>query len=557
METGDFDAILSDVLVIGGGGAGLTAAIRAKEAGADVTIASKSRVGYGNNTYISKAVIAAAIGKPDSHDHPEAHLRDAFMGGRFINDQRVLEVVTREAVSQIAFLEKCGVDFRKRRGELMVNHTPGHSFPRHVRSENQIGSEYTLALRKYAQRIGVRFAENVFVTRLFTCQDRFAGAAGITQEGKFIPFSAGCALLATGGFAQIYLKTNNAAGITGDGQALAFELGVPLKDVEFVQFYPTALGDLGARMLLYEALVFRAGAVLKNSAGDDIIVKHGLTDPLILTRDRLARAVMKEILDGLDVKGGLIMDLTRAQETELMPLRHLLPANWSPEQREFIVSPTTHFCMGGIVIDENGQTAVPGLFAAGEVCAGAHGANRLGGNALAEVFAMGSVVGRNAAIYAKEVRPPEFPEKEIRLERARIESMRSGRGPIPKNMRHALKDLMWYKAGILRKGKELEQALGQIEEFKSMVPGLRVQNIRELMKALEFKNMLTVAEMVCRAALLRKESRGAHYRMDYPDEDNENWIKNILIRKEDSGMHLEVVPVSFPLIAPEGEMNLE
>jgi fumarate reductase (CoM/CoB) subunit A len=550
MALRDIDIVSCNVLVIGGGGSGLRAAIEAREMGVDVIVVSKSRVGYGNNTFISKGTFAAATGWWDSRDKPEVHIRDAVIGGRFVNDQKLLAAVAREAGAQISFLEKRGVSFLKREGKIRVTHTPGHSYPRHVRGEHQTGRDFTLPLREYATKIGVRFAERILITRLFTCKDRIAAAAGIGHDGRFVAFLANCGILTTGGFAQVYLHTNNAAGMTGDGQVLAFELGIPLKDMEFVQFYPTALGNLGSRVLLYEGFVFGAGAVLKNSRGDDIIAKHGLGDSMIMTRDRLTRAIMQEILEGRDLADGVIMDLSTVPEQKLARLRHLLPAVLPPGKKEFIVSPTAHFCMGGIIIDENAETRIPGLFAAGEICAGVHGANRLGGNALSEVFAMGGIAGEKAALKAREIGRPELPQREIAAEKARLESLLSKGDWDPRGLRRSIKEVMWYKAGIIRKERELEEALARIEELQSCVPRLRVKDARGLVKSLELQNMLILTEMVCRAALLRTESRGAHYRSDYPEEDNANWVKNIVVRKQDSGMRLEAVPVSMDMVTP-------
>jgi succinate dehydrogenase/fumarate reductase flavoprotein subunit len=540
-------AVRSDVLVIGGGGAGLRAAIEARQRGVEVAVASKSRVGYGNNTYISKGTFAAATGWRDSRDNPVAHLEDSVIGGRFINDRRLLKLVTQGAVGQIEFLQKCGVRFSEQGGRIKVVHTPGHSYPRHVHGQYRSGMDFIIPLRAYAERIGVRLMDRVFITRLISSGGRIAGATGIAQDGTFLTLAANCIVLATGGFARAYLHNNNAAGITGDGHALAFELGVPLKDMEFIQFYPTASGALGTRLFLYEAFIFQAGAVLRNALGDDIIAKYGLNDPMAMTRDRLTRAVMREILEGRGVTGGVIVDLSTVPEEELAALRHLLPAE-STLERDVIVSPTAHFCMGGISIDESAETTVPGLFAAGEVCAGVHGANRLGGNALSEVFAMGGIAGMRAAQRAQESSQPAFPEKMVLAERDRLDSFLSSGGGDLGALRRDLKHLMWLKAGIIRSGEGLEGALESIEGLTASLKGARVKDYRELIRYLELEDMLILSEMVCRAALLRTESRGAHYRSDYPEEDNDRWLKSIQIRKHGSGMSLEAVPVPMTTV---------
>jgi succinate dehydrogenase/fumarate reductase flavoprotein subunit len=544
----NFDRVSCDVLIIGGGGAGLRAAIQARQKGVAVTVASKSRVGYGNNTYISKGTFAAATGWRDPRDNPDVHMRDSVIGGRFINDRRLLNLVTDEAVGQIEFLQRCGVRFYERGGRIGVVPAPGHSYPRHVRTRDRSGRDLTLPLRSYAERIGVRFMERVFITRLISSGGRIAGAAGIAQDGIFVAVAAKSVVLATGGFAQAYLHNNNAAGMTGDGQALTFELGVPLKDMEFVQFYPTATGALGSRLFLYEAFIFQAGAVLRNALGDDIIAKYGLNDPMAMTRDRLTRAVMQEILEGRGIRGGLIVDLSPIPDKELAALDHLLPAARSPNEKGLIVSPTAHFCMGGISIDDHAETIVPGLFAAGEVCAGVHGANRLGGNALAEAFAMGGVAGERAAQRARETDQPDLPQKELSAEKERLESFFSERGKDIGELRHELKDVMWRKVGIIRGKDGLEQALEEIKGIGRSLKQVRIRDYRELMRCLELEHMVLLSEMVCRSALLRTESRGAHYRSDYPEEDNDRWLKNSWIRKHGPAMKLEALPVPMTTV---------
>ena len=546
----NFNILSCDILVIGGGGSGLRAAIEAKERGADVTIVSKSRVGFGNNTFISKGTFAVATGLGDSSDNPDVHTKDSIIGGRFINDQRLVKIVTQESGDQIAFLEKCGVKFFRRQGKISLMHTPGHSFSRHVRGEHQTGRDFTLPLRKYARRIGVRFAERIFITKVFISKNRIAAATGITYDGSFLTFVTTCVILATGGFAQVYLHNNNAAGMTGDGHALAYALGIPLKDMEFIQFYPTALGALGSRLFLYEAFILQAGAVLRNDKGDDIIAKYSLSDPMVMTRDRLTRAIMHEILESRDVDGGALIDLSAVSDEKLNRLLHLLPSVNLSKKRKFVVSPTAHFCMGGIIIDESAETSIHGLFAAGEVCAGIHGANRLGGNALTEVFTIGGIAGRMAAIKAEEIGRPDFPTTQVAEEKIRLESLVTSGNRDARGLRKDLKQLMWDKAGIIREKSGLKEAVRRIEELNADLPRVQIRDGRGLIKYLELCNMLLISEMVCRAALVRTESRGAHYRSDYPEEDNSRWLKNLIIQKQDSTMNLKAVRVSLDTVTP-------
>jgi succinate dehydrogenase/fumarate reductase flavoprotein subunit len=537
-----------DVLVIGGGGAGLRAAIEAREAGADVVLVSKTRAGYANNTMISKASFAAPSGWSDPRDNPEVFLKDAVIGGRFINDQQLVAAVAREAGPQIPFLEKCGVKYLEFQGRILAIHAPGHTYPRHIRARRREGSGLTFPLKKYARKIGVRFADSIFITRLLTSKaGRITAATGIARDGKFIALVSKCFVLATGGFGQIFLYTNNAPGICGDGLTLAFEVGAPLKDMEFVQFYPTAAGKMGNRIVLYEDLFLRDKAVLKNAAGEDIVFRHGLDDVMKMTRDRLARAIMQEVVEGRGVKGGVTMDLSRVSEPHLIKYRSLFK---DPHKKEFIVSPTTHFCSGGVMINADAETPIDGLFAAGETCAGVHGANRLAGNALLEVFAMGGIAGKMAARKAREFELPQLPEKKIAAEKTRLESFGTGGHANFRQLRRSLKETMWYQAGITRHAKDLTQALEKIEEIRSGIPALRLNNFREVIRALELQNMLFAAEMVCRAALLRTESRGAHYRSDYPVENDKDWLKNIVIRRQETDIRLQPLAVSMDLISP-------
>lgn len=547
MKLKQSNIVFADVLVIGGGGSGLRSAIEAKEMGADVVVVSKSRAGYGNNTMISKATFAAANGWADPEDSPEAMIKDTVIGGRFISDQKLVAAVAQGSGAQRAFLEKCGARFLKHKGSIRAFHAPGHSYNRHVRAEQQTGRGLTLPLRKYAQAQGVRFADRVFVSRLISSKDgHIAGVVGFTNDGNLIPFVSGSVILATGGFAHVYMRHNNAPGITGDGQALAYEAGVSLRDMEFVQFYPTASGHAWTRLLLYEDLV-SDNAVIRNIEGEDILGKYGLGISKTMTRDRVSRAIMEEIVEGRGVAGGVMMDLNKVSEQSLLPYQSLLK---DINNKEVIVSPTTHFCNGGIIIDEDAETQLPGLFAAGEVCGGVHGANRIAGNSLSEVFAMGEIAGRGAALKAREIGRLELPKKEIAAEKARLETLLlKGDRPLSKLLR-SMKEIMWRKAGITRNGNDLHTALGEIETIYAEIAVTRANDFRGLMKLLELQNLLLSAEMICRSALLRTESRGAHYRSDYPEEDNSRWVKNIVISKKDPGMRLRHVPVSMDIISP-------
>ena len=317
----------------------------------------------------------------------------------------------------------------------------------------------------------------------------------MTADGRFRVYSAKCVILATGGYGQIYLNNNNAPGINGDGLVLAYELGLPLKDMEFVQFYPTALGSRRRRIVLYEDFVMVGGAVIRNAAGEDIGAKHGLQEPSLFTRDNLARAIMTEITNGLDVDGGVVLDLSPVPPSLMHSWRSRLPANMPLEQRELIVGPTTHFCMGGLVVDGSARTAVPGLYAAGEICGGVHGANRLAGNALSEVFALGALAGAGAGLEAEHCLQAESPLEEIEREKNRLEEMASQNKMDLGISFHSLKEAMWNGAGIIKTKNLLEKTLERLIEIGSCPPESKTYSGGSLFRQLEFHNALLVAEM--------------------------------------------------------------
>jgi len=528
-----------DVLVIGSGGAGLRAAIAAAQEGCDVLILSKARIGRATNTYLSKSVIASS-GWGDPSDNAALHSQDTLEGGRQINNPEMVARFTEMIRTETANLQKWGVEYAlDPNGGPRVLKVPGHSLARHVSGRHMWGKDLVMPLKNKAAQSGVRFGENTFVSSLLLADGRACGATGIRDDGTFLVVKAEAVVITTGGYGHIYQNTNNAPGITGDGLALALKAGVSLQDMEFVQFYPTACGKRGSRLLLYEQILTQDGAKLKNSGGEDILAVNGYWAASI-TRDELAQVIMKEILDDPRHKSTVDMDLSGLSEEAARSVSMLLPTSWSKGERVFAVAPTTHFCMGGIVTDADGRTSCPGLFAAGEAVAGAHGANRLGGNALAEVFAMGGVVGKTASGSIGSSGGISLME-EAEKEKQRLEDVTAQTGSRPGDRIKELKKTMWYNAGILRNQKSLKTALEAVCGWKDVRPS--VTTPADLIRFLEFGNMRLVSEMVCRAALERTESRGAHFRSDYPKEDDETWRKNIRIRQGGTDVIIEHVPI--------------
>lgn len=537
--------VYADVLVIGSGAAGIRAAIAARTHDVDVLLASESLVGFRSNSAISKAVFATAGVWRDIGDSPETHLQDIMSGGRQLNDYRLAAVMTQGIRQQVDDLERFGVDFIRRQGDLRVGRAPGHSFPRNVSAVANRGINITRPMRHYAAGIGVRFLENVLVTRLLRDADRVVGVLAVDTRGQAFVIGAGATILATGGAGRAYLRTNNAAGSTGDGYALAYNAGAVLRDMEFVQFYPTGWGKDGGKMCFYEGLL-PTGATIRNSLGEDILTKHGLSDISLVTRDRLARVIMQEVAEGRGVDGNAVFDLTTVPEDRAAALQVARRMSHGLTLDRVPVAPTVHFFMGGVGVNENAETGVAGLYAAGEVCGGLHGANRLGGNAISETLVFGTIAGNRAADSAG-TGPVVVPESEVRAGVEQLRTLTSGnRTENLELLRDSLRRTMWDKVGVIRDGQSLESAWREIVSVREQLLTASVSDSRDLLQATKLDRMLTVAEMICRASLMRTESRGAHYRSDHPAEDNERWLKNIEIRRHDNDMVLTAVPVPAP-----------
>jgi succinate dehydrogenase/fumarate reductase flavoprotein subunit len=320
--------------------------------------------------------------------------------------------------------------------------------------------------------------------------------------------------------------------------------------MEFVQYYPTATGKHGRRIILYEQLLLEPAVRLRNKKGGDLLEALGIADPSALTRDRLAQLIYQAMAAAQQPDQAVFMDTADLSEERAGRLAALLPARWWKGEKVFSITPTAHFCMGGVVTRPDGETALKGVFAIGEVAAGVHGANRLGGNALAEIFTMGAVGGEAAARRARETPAAAVPSSEFNKEYARLADTHAGPGPRVKQLTTDLKTLMWTRVGVIRHPQHLRQALDQLDQ-----PPLRaaVSSPMDLIRYLEFENMRCVAKLVCRAALERTESRGSHYRSDFPEEDNRRWLKNIVLRKTSGGPSLEKVPVRLDRVRIEDD----
>ena len=548
--------ISTEVLIIGGGGAGLMAAIEAQEHGAKVLLLSRSRVGYGSNTTIAGGAFAAVLsldkGRRDPLDSPGQHLQDTINGGRFINDQALVQKMVHGAEGRVEALRRFGVGFTVPEVQpwMGLAPDPGHSYFRMMYGKTPFGADFTFPLRQYAQDQGIEFLEGILITKLLKKNGNVVGAIGIDTHGKVFAFSAPTVVLASGGLGQVYARTDNAGGSTGDGYVLAYDAGAVLKDMEFVQFYPVSQG-MGTPILQYDRFLLDNGGNLFNHQGEDILEKHGLTTPMLLTRDQLSRAIWKELAGGQSFEDKAILDLSGISPARMEALRPVLPKGARRGELRFPVAPTVHFHMGGVRITERTETSVPGLYAAGEVCAGVHGANRLGGNALTEIWVFGTIAGREAAMRARETDVGPLPEDEIATEMKRLRELGSGRnGETAGSLQRSLKETMWKNAGVVRDAAGLNQALEDIASLRERVPAASVTVGQGPQFAERLVNMLAVSEMICRAALFRSESRGAHYRQDCPEQNNDDWLVNALIARQDDKMAISTEPVKLIELQP-------
>jgi len=543
LQTGN--NIETDVLVIGGGGAGLRAAVAAAEKGAKVLILSDARVGYGCLTAVSGGAFASTRASD-----LQGHFRDTVVGGRFLGDQELQLKLAQSIDDEAKRLERYGALYLNSETTSWLTHVidPGHRAAQMIYGRHAIGTDITSTLRSRAEALGITLLEGAMATELVVEDDQVLGAHVVTRESLLQAISARATVLATGGMGQAYARTDNTPGATGDGYCLAYNLGLPLRDMEFMQYYPVALGS-GTPGIYYEILVSGVGGQLLNSDGEDIRQIHGLRDPHSTTRDYLSIAVMKEVAAGKGIDGGVVLDISSIPDTILDAVTPILPKAALRGHTRFNVAPTAHTHLGGVIVDDTMSTGLSGLYASGEVTGGVHGANRLGGNALSEVLVYGGVAGNSAAEHAASVSPAPVPRDRTDAERKRIETLAGGSTSDYRAIRLELRQLMWKDAGVLRSQESLERALGAISRIGKRLRGVGAKDGRGLQHLLKTHCLLLSAELLCHSALTRTESRGAQSRTDYPGEDDD-WLRSVVIRKGPEGPSVSTRPVSFPHIQP-------
>ncbi|HEY8226320.1 MAG TPA: FAD-binding protein [Pyrinomonadaceae bacterium] len=548
-----------DVLIIGAGGAGLRAAIAALAEGASVAVVCKSLLGKAH-TVMAEGGIAAAMANVDAADDWGTHFRDTMRGGKFLNNWRMAQIHAQEAPDGVRELEQWGALFdRTSSGEILQRAFGGHTFKRLCHVGDRTGLEMIRTLQDRGVHMGIDVYMECTITRLLKDGDRVAGAFGYWREsGRFIVFKAKSVVIASGGIGKAWRITSNSWEYTGDGMALAYEAGAELMDMEFVQFHPTGMvWPPGVQGILVTEAVRGEGGVLRNNIGERFMERYDPEKMELSTRDVVARAIYTEAKEGRGTEhGGAFLDIShkpadyvkRKLPSMYHQFRELADVDITLEPME--VGPTCHYMMGGIRVEaESAQATVPGLFAAGEAAAGLHGANRLGGNSLSDLLVFGRRAGLAAARHAKNVGPSVIDESQI--EAAAKESLTpflhlDGRSPY--DIHSDLQDVMQNYVGIFRNEEDLIKGLNGVLRLKDEMTRVRVEGSRLFNPgwhlAQDLKSMLIVSEAVAMSALERKESRGAHSRIDFPKYDDAWGRQNNIVFRAGDEMKLRQQEIS-------------
>jgi len=599
------ESVAYDVLVIGAGGAGLRAAIAASAAGANVGVVCKSLLGKAH-TVMAEGGVAAALANVDDRDNWRVHFADTMRGGQYMNDCRMAELHAKEAPDRVRELEAWGALFdRTADGRILQRNFGGHAYPRLAHVGDRTGLEMIRTLQDHGVHAGIAFHMECTVVALLTDGGRVAGAFGYDRErGRFRVYAAKAVVLATGGVGRAYRITSNSWEYTGDGQALAYEAGADLVDMEFLQFHPTGMvWPPSVRGILVTEGVRGEGGILTNKDGrrfmfDDIppAYKQQTADneeegwrycqgdkvarrpPELLTRDHVARCINREIKAGRgSPHGGVFLDIAwikRKLPNAPEHIKRKLPAMYHQfkelagvdiTQQPMEVGPTTHYMMGGIRVDPDSQmSSIAGLFAAGECAAGLHGANRLGGNSLSDLLVFGKRAGEYAARFAKQHGTARVDESQVeaagRRALAPLERVDPGGGAGPYQVQHELQGMMQDLVGIVRTGPEIARALEGLDALRARAERVGVTGNREYNPgwhtALDLPHLLIVSEAIARSALERTESRGAHFRDDFPSKDESlGKVRMVVKRGVDGRMALTRVPV--PPVPPELQRVIE
>ena len=581
-----------DVLIVGAGGAGLRAAVEAvKMKNMKVAVVCKSLLGKAH-TVMAEGGMAASLNNMEGEDNWEVHFRDTMKGGKFLNNYRMAEIHAKEAPDRVRELERYGAVFdRTEDGNIHQRPFGGHSFARLAHVGDRTGLELIRAMQDKVVHEDVAIFMEYTVVKIFKKEGRVSGALCYSRhDGEFVLFQTTAIILATGGCARCWRVQTNSWEGTGDGHALAYDAGAELMDMEFMQFHPTGmLWPISVAGILVTEGVRGEGGVLRNSEGERFMFnyipeafKNDVADneeeadrwvngdhesnrkpPELLTRDVVARAIRSEVVAGRgSKKGGAYLDIASKRSPEYIlkalpsmyhQFKELAGVDITKEPME--VGPTAHYIMGGVKVDpDTTETSVPGLFAAGEVASGLHGANRLGGNSLTDLLVFGRRAGLYAAEFARKNEQPKVTKQEVEeFIAGLLKPLKKGDGENPFQLQKELKEVMGKYCGMIRNEEELKEGIVELNKIAKRAENIAVPDHLELNTgwhaAISLQSLLTVALAMCRSALERRESRGGHTREDFPDYDEKLGRVNVVVRKE--GGEMKVVREELPEMTEE------
>lgn len=510
----------TDVVVVGSGIAGLRSALEAHRMGADVMIVSKKTCGLANSSALSATLFNIPFGKKTV----KKHLEETLEAGHHINNRRLVQILVEEAPQEVAGLSEFGISLVPTPyGGLMCNKGRAPLW----------GLELTLPMVEAVRRSQIEILDNTIVIDILISGNRVKGLVGfIPKDNEFIVIQAKSVILATGGAGGLYLRSDNPIFNTGDGYAIAYRAGAKLQDMEFVQFFPMATSVEGLPTTTIPGFFADVGEIV-NSSGENIVRKHGLRKPIaIRERDALSRTIFEEILRGEDVFIDLRSLDERHWSADLLTtsMKDILVKRFKCYEKPIKIAPICHYTMGGISINEFCETGINGLYAAGEVAGGIHGANRLGGNSLPDTLVFGARAGVSANKFCKSKKGLKIGAKEVErlLNKYSFLQESQSKSTIPSHdIRSLLRSIMWEKVGIIRSEQDIRNALKEIKRVRAgKIPKMMHRSSYEIAGCLETANAITVSILIAKSALYRTESRGAHFRKDHPFKDN-NWLKNI------------------------------
>jgi fumarate reductase (CoM/CoB) subunit A len=550
-----YDIVTTEVLVVGGGGAASRAAIEASKF-AETAIAVDGVYGRAGTTTTGMGGMNVALGNFDPRDNWKVHYEDTIKGGQYLNNQELVEVFAKEGVDRIYDLEAYGMLFyRMANGRIAQRIESGSTYNRTCMTGDRTGHELQRTLTREVRRRGIQVFEETVIAELLVNEGRIAGAIGLDfRRGQFILFRANAVVMGTGGCARLYEVCSNAHESTGDGFGLAFNAGATLIDMEMVQFHPTGMVyPESAKGILVSEGVRGDGGQLINSQGERFMVRYSPEWKELATRDVVSRSIWREVREGRGTEhGGVYLNISHVPAREIeeklpMMLRQLLRSGIDIRKEPMEVLPTPHFSCGGIKIDVHGATTLEGLFAAGEAGGGIHGANRLGANSFPDLQVFGARAGESAGHYAQKNRTkPNMEEAEESILEL-IKPLGRKQGPSPISIRKKIQKLLYQNVGIMRGKEGLGETIQTLEEIRNKeIGGMRVSSPRvfnyEWVESIKIRNMLKAALVIAKCALFREESRGVHYREDFPAMD-QNWLANVNAKRENGDVKIFKTPV--------------